>query len=75
MREISASAQAATLDLAWQFMSRGSAPFALLRRNLGEPAWQQLEHDIVELLPDKYGSGPQTLTMVANIGVGRKQNG
>ncbi len=72
VREISASAEAPTLELAWNFMLRGSAPFALLRRNIGEAAWQDVERGIVEQLRRKYGSGAQRVTMVANLGIGHK---
>lgn len=72
VREISATAEAPSLDLAWAFISRGSAPFALLRRNIGEAAWQEVERGIVEQLRRKYGPGPQRLTLVANLGIGQK---
>ncbi len=45
---------------------------ALLERTLGPSAWQNLEHDLLAILTDKYGTGPQMLTMVANLGLGRK---
>lgn len=72
VEEISATAEAATLDAAWTFMRRGSAPFALLQRTLGESAWNDLERGIVAALRDKYGSGPQRVVMTANLGIGRK---
>lgn len=72
VEEISASEEAATLDEAWSFMSRGSAPFALLRKNLGEEAWQGVERGLLETLRKQYGSGPQRLTMTAYLGMGKK---
>lgn len=72
VREISATAEAPSLELAWAFMLRGSAPFALLRRNIGEAVWQDVERGIVEQLRRKYGSGAQRVTMVANLGIGQK---
>jgi SAM-dependent methyltransferase len=70
VREVSASTQEPTLDQTWQFMLRGSAPLALLRRNVGEAAWQGIEQGILERLRGKYGPGAQTVTMVANLGIG-----
>lgn len=72
VEEVSACAEAPTLDEAWTFMRRGSAPFALLERTLGESAWRELERGIVADLRRQYGSGPQKLTMTANLGIGRK---
>jgi len=72
VEEISASVESPTLDAAWENLHRGSAPFALLRRNIGDAAWQNVERGILESLRKKYGSGPQTLTMTANLGIGRK---
>jgi ubiquinone/menaquinone biosynthesis C-methylase UbiE len=70
--EVSASAESPTLDDAWSFMHRGSPPLALIRKNIGEAAWHNVERGIVESLRRKYGSGAQKMTMVANLGVGRK---
>ena len=72
--EVSASSEAPTLELAWNFMLRGSAPFALLRRNIGEAAWQNVESGIVDQLRSKYGSGAQRVTMSAYLGLGRKNH-
>jgi SAM-dependent methyltransferase len=72
VEEVSATEDVSTLDEAWAFMSRGSAPFALLQKSLGESAWHDVERDIVATLRKKYGPGPQRLTMTAYLGVGRK---
>lgn len=70
--ELAFSAQAPTLDEAWTFLRRGSAPFALLQKRLGESDWNELVQGIYERLLGKYGPGPQTLVMVANLGWGRR---
>jgi SAM-dependent methyltransferase len=72
VEEVSATAVANSLEEAWEFMSRGSAPFKLLERNLGDAVWQSVQKGILEDLRAKYGSGRQELTMVANLGIGRK---
>ncbi len=72
VEEISATAEAPSLDQAWNFLCRGSAPFCLLRRNIGEAAWAEVEKGILVALRERYGSGPQKMTMVANLGAGRK---
>jgi ubiquinone/menaquinone biosynthesis C-methylase UbiE len=72
VQPVSATAEASSLDEAWRFMSRGSAPFALVRRNIGEAAWHGVEQGILANLREKYGSGKQSVTMTANIGMGRK---
>jgi len=74
VHEVSASSEAPTLDLAWNFLLRGSAPFALLRRNIGEAAWKDVERGIKDQLRNKYGSGAQRVTMSAHLGVGRKNH-
>ena len=72
VEEVSASAEASTLDEAWDFLCRGSAPFAMVRKKIGEPAWQNLERGIFASLRKKYGAGKHRLTMTANLGVARK---
>lgn len=69
---VSASAEQPTLEASWEMMYRGSAPFALLRRNIGEQRWADVERGIKQTLLKKYGAGRQVLTMVANLGVGRR---
>lgn len=69
---VSASAQLPSLEASWEMMHRGSAPFALLRQNIGEQRWASTERGIKASLLKKYGPGPQTLTMVANLGIGRR---
>jgi len=69
---VSATAEQPTLDASWEMLYRGSAPFALLRRNLGEQSWASVERGVKESLRKKYGPGPQTLTMVANLGFARR---
>jgi SAM-dependent methyltransferase len=72
VEEVRASAETESLDEAWRFLCRGSAPFSLLRRNIGDEAWKEVERGILAALAEKYGHGRQRLTMVANLGVGRK---
>lgn len=72
VEELSASVEAPTLDEAWRFMFRGSPPLGLVRHKLGEAAWGNVERGIVDSLHRKYGPGRQTLTMVANLGMGRR---
>ena len=54
------------------FHYRGSAPFTMIRKSIGEPAWKDVERGIVASLREKYGSGKQKLTMTANLSIGRK---
>jgi ubiquinone/menaquinone biosynthesis C-methylase UbiE len=72
VEEVSATAEAPSLDEAWTFMFRGSPPLALVRKGTGEEAWTKIEQGIVAALRHKYGTGPQKLTMTANLGLGRK---
>jgi hypothetical protein len=72
VEQVSASSEAPSLEEAWQFLYRGSAPFALLRKRLGDAAWQEFERNLIASMRQKYGSGAQKLTMTANLGIGRK---
>lgn len=72
VEEVSATAEAPSLDEAWTFMFRGSPPLGLVRQKVGEETWLRIEQGIVAALRRKYGSGPQKLTMTANLGLGRK---
>ncbi|MGC4067634.1 MAG: methyltransferase domain-containing protein [Polyangiaceae bacterium] len=69
---VSATVDLPSLEAAWDMMHRGSAPFALLRSNIGEDRWRSVESGIKDRLLEKYGPGPQQVTMTANLGIGRR---
>lgn len=54
----------------WASASR-NAPFALLRKKLGDEAWSRVEAGVHEKLVALFGSGPQEVTMPANLTFGR----
>jgi SAM-dependent methyltransferase len=53
-------------------LTRGNAPFEMLRRKLGEASWQQRLHGIRSYLTDEVGPYPIRLTMSAFLGQGRR---
>lgn len=72
--EASASSTApSTADLVAS-MVRSNAPIALLRAKSGA-AWPRLEQTLHERVEAALGAGPHTLTMIANITVGRRAAG
>jgi hypothetical protein len=50
--------------------ARSTAPIALLRRKLGEVAWQTVAERIHADLVSRFGSGPVKLEALAYLGVG-----
>jgi SAM-dependent methyltransferase len=56
----------------WDGMTRTTAPIALLREKLGPDNWPRVEAGVLGRLIQAFGEGPQTLTMPANLIVGRR---
>ncbi|HEY3495696.1 MAG TPA: class I SAM-dependent methyltransferase [Polyangiaceae bacterium] len=56
----------------WASMVRSSAPFALLRKRLGEERFSKLYADVEARLVERFGSGPLELDLQALIGLGTK---
>lgn len=72
--EASASSTApSTADLVAS-MVRSNAPIALLRAKAGAD-WPRLEQTLHDRVAEVLGAGPHTLTMIANIAVGRRAGG
>jgi SAM-dependent methyltransferase len=57
---------------AWRSLARSTAPLALLRRKLGDVAWQPVAERIHADLVSRFGSGPVHLEALAYIGIGRR---
>jgi ubiquinone/menaquinone biosynthesis C-methylase UbiE len=55
----------------WTTVTRGGAPFALLRKRMGETEWQKQSQLATDYLKTRI-SGPLTLSSTAYLGFGRK---
>jgi len=53
-------------------LTRGNAPFEMLRRKLGDGEWQKRLYGIRKYLTDELGAYPVRLTMAAFLGQGRR---
>jgi SAM-dependent methyltransferase len=58
---------------AWRFLARSTVPLALLRRKLGDDAWQPVAARIQSGLVSQFGSGPVHLEALAYLGFGRRE--
>ena len=56
----------------WRLMTRSSAPLCLLRKRLGEDAWQRGAALAVAHLAQKLETGPRSLATTAYLGYGSK---
>lgn len=68
-REVSHVAEVPSIGAFWEVSQRTTAPFALLAKKLG-PGWAPIAQRVQEGLEARFGSGPQQIAMIANIGVG-----
>ncbi|MGD0835080.1 MAG: class I SAM-dependent methyltransferase [Polyangia bacterium] len=59
-------------EVLFSTLTRGNAPFELLRRKLGDGEWQKRLHGIRNYLTDEMGGYPLRLTMSAFFGHGRR---
>ena len=62
----------ASPDEFWGRMQRTSAPLLLLRRKVCEEKWSEVSAGVYERLRKELGDGPQTMTGLANLGIGFK---
>jgi SAM-dependent methyltransferase len=60
-----------SMSALWAAMSRGGAPLALVRDQMGEDRWDALSPAIIARLVERFGGGPRHLTMTANLAFGR----
>ena len=76
-REVAVTAHTVNVDVSnsddfWYGMTRSSAPLCLLRKRIGEEAWQRGAALAQATLRDKLASGPTSLSTTAYLGRGRK---
>ena len=70
--ETSHAMDAPSLAALWESMRRSNAPVELLERDLGTDRWATLQAGVLARLEERFGTGPQRVTMIANLGVGRR---
>jgi len=70
VHEVGYALEAPSIAEFWAGCARTMAPLVMLRKKLPEDAWSRLESGIVERLRAIVPDGPQSATMVANLGVG-----
>jgi ubiquinone/menaquinone biosynthesis C-methylase UbiE len=61
-----------TVDAMWERMGRSMAPLVLLRRGLGEEAWERLGDAMRARLVECFGAEPEPVALAANLGVGMR---
>lgn len=72
VHEISHASHYASMTAFWASAEKSLAPLVLLRARLGEAAYAPVAEGVFSRLRASFGDGPQTLTMSANLGVGRR---
>lgn len=61
-----------SLDAFWASVEKSLAPLVLIRARLGEEAYAPVGRGVLERLRARFGDGPVSLTMYANLGVARR---
>jgi len=69
--EVELDVGAATVAEFWPMFARTTAPLVMLRKKAGEQEWSKIEASALDHLRGKFGDAPQSVRMIANIGVGR----
>lgn len=72
IHEVSYESVARNAEAFWASMARSTAPFVLLRRRLGEAAWERLSDQVLERFQHTYGEAPIPVRLQALIGTGMK---
>jgi ubiquinone/menaquinone biosynthesis C-methylase UbiE len=72
IHEVSHPQTASSPQAFWASMAKSAAPFLLLRKRIGEEAWQKLSDQIQARLVQRFGSGPLTIELRALVGIGTK---
>jgi SAM-dependent methyltransferase len=62
----------ASLDEFWGRAQRTAAPILLLRKKVGEEKWSEVSAGVQERLRNELGTGPQTMSGLAYLGIGTK---
>lgn len=70
VEEVSHAMEAPSLEELWASMRRSNVALVLLREKLGEEAWGAMDRAVLERLRGRFGSGPQRVEMIANLGLG-----
>src|SRR5690606_28639114 len=56
----------------WEVQERGSAPIALIRKDMSEAQWEDFSGKVQEAMERRLGSGPIDYGWSAFLGLGRK---
>lgn len=56
----------------WEVQERGSAPIALIRQKMSEPAWEDFSAKVLKAMEHRLGTGPIEYGWSAFLGTGRK---
>jgi len=72
IRSVTKSFPVASVPEFWESMVKGSAPIQMLKKSMGESAWQEKEILALNYLEEKLPSTPTTLTSDAWLGLGIK---
>jgi SAM-dependent methyltransferase len=72
VREITHAFEAPSVDAFWEVLERSTPPIHAVREAVGPDAWAKVRRDLVEALRAKWGTGPQEVPMIANLGIGRR---
>ncbi|MGP8227140.1 MAG: class I SAM-dependent methyltransferase [Terracidiphilus sp.] len=70
VHEVTYEFESPSIEDYWNAMERGTAPFRALREWVGAERWTEVRQKLIEVLQAKWGTGPQRIPMIANLGIG-----
>jgi ubiquinone/menaquinone biosynthesis C-methylase UbiE len=70
VHEVTYQFESSSIEDYWDTMERGTPPARAVREWVGPEHWTEVRQKLIELLQAKWGTGPQRIPMIANLGIG-----
>ena len=70
VHEVTYEFESPSIEDYWDTMERGTPISRALREWIGPERWTEVRQKLIELLQAKWGTGPQRIPMIANLGMG-----
>jgi ubiquinone/menaquinone biosynthesis C-methylase UbiE len=71
IHEIAHAREVANVDEYWNMLARSTPPLHAVREALGQEQWPGVVQQLLGSLREKWGPGPQCVSLIANLAVGR----
>jgi ubiquinone/menaquinone biosynthesis C-methylase UbiE len=72
VHEVSHVREVPSVDAYWNMLARSTPPLHAVREAVGQERWTEVVRQLLASLREKWGTGPQTVQLIANLAVGRR---